>query len=114
VASGNIEPRNTLFELEAAAKLIGAGVKILGFDDVDFLFRKTKFNAQCKRIQSHKKIEDNVLEAADQFGKRMKSKPDVKGIICISMDKLTGKEGQSWKGFSMPLWKTIGIFGTIL
>lgn len=92
VASGNIEPRNTLFELEAGAKFREAGVKLLGFDDVDFLFRRTKFNAQCKRIQSEKKVEDNVSEAAEQFYRKMKSNPDLKGIICISLDKLTGKE----------------------
>lgn len=92
VATGNIEPRNNLFELEAAAKFREAGVKLLGFDDVDFIFRKNRFNVQCKRIQSEKKIRDNVLEAAEQFYKKMKSKPDLKGIICISMDKLSGKE----------------------
>ena len=95
--SGNIEPRNTLFELESAAKFREAGVKILGYDDVDFLFKKTQFNVQCKRIQSEKKIKDNVSEAAEQFYRRMKSRPNLKGIICISMDKLTGKEGMILK-----------------
>jgi hypothetical protein len=39
--------RNTLFELETAAKLKTTGMTILGFDDVDFVFGKTQFNVQC-------------------------------------------------------------------
>lgn len=89
---GNIEPRNTLFELEAASKFKKAGAKITGFDDVDFVFKKTKFNVQCKRIHSEKKVKDNVSEAATQFYKKMRARPNLKGIICLSIDKLTGKE----------------------
>ena len=89
---GNIEPRNTLFELETAAKFKDAGAKVTGFEDVDFIFKKTKFNVQCKRIHSEKKVEDNVLVAANQFYRKMKARPNLKGIICLSVDKLTGKE----------------------
>jgi len=89
---GNIEPRNTLFELEAASKFKKAGAKITGFDDVDFVFEKTKFNVQCKRIHSEKKVKDNVSEADTQFYKRMRARPNLKGIICLSIDKLAGKE----------------------
>lgn len=92
VEAGNIEHRNTLFELEAASNFKIAGAKISGFDDVDFIFRKTKFNVQCKRIHSKKKVKDNVSEAATQFYKKMRAKRNLKGIICLSLDKLTGKE----------------------
>jgi len=92
VHAGNIEHRNTLFELEAASKFKKGGAKITGFDDVDFVFKKTKFNVQCKRLHSEKKVRDNVFEAATQFYKRMRSRPNLKGIICLSIDKLTGKE----------------------
>ncbi len=92
VNANNIEPRNTLFELEAAAKFKKAGAKIVGFDDVDFVFKKAKFNVQCKRIHSEKKMADNVSEAATQLYKKMRTRPNVKGIICLSMDKLTKKE----------------------
>ncbi|MDL2123971.1 MAG: hypothetical protein LWX51_13030 [Deltaproteobacteria bacterium] len=92
VHAGNIEPRNTLFELEAASKFKKGGAKITGFDDVDFVFKKTKFNVQCKRLHSEKKVRDNVSEAATQFYKRMRSRPNLKGIVCLSIDKLTGKE----------------------
>lgn len=89
---GNIEPRNTLFELEAASKFKKAGTKLTGFDDVDFVFKKTKFNVQCKGIHSEKKVKDNVSEGAMQFYKRMRTRANLKGIICLSIDKLTGKE----------------------
>lgn len=92
VHAGNIEPRNTLFELETASKFKKGGAKITGFDDVDFVFKKTKFNVQCKRLHSEKKVRDNVSEAATQFYKRMRSRPNLKGIICLSIDKLSGKE----------------------
>lgn len=97
VEAGNIEPRNTLFELETASKFKMAGAKISGFDDVDFIFRKTKINVQCKRIHSEKKVKDNVSEAATQFYKKMKAKKNLKGIICLSLDKLTGKENMILK-----------------
>jgi len=93
----NIDPRNTLFELETASKFKNVGAKITGFDDVDFVFKKTKFNVQCKRLHSEKKVRDNLSEAADQFCKRMKIRPSVKGIICLSIDKLTGREGMILK-----------------
>lgn len=92
VDTGNIEPRNTLFELEAASKLKECGAKVTGFDDVDFFFKKTKFNVQCKRLHSEKKVKDNISEAATQFYKKTKSRPNLRGIICLSIDKLTGKE----------------------
>lgn len=92
VHESNIEGRNTLFELEAASKFKNSGAKITGFDDVNFIFKKNKFNVQCKRLHSEKMVSDNIAEAATQFYKRMRSKPRLKGIICLSIDKLTGTE----------------------
>ncbi|WDT74178.1 MAG: hypothetical protein MPW16_13025 [Candidatus Manganitrophus sp.] len=92
VHEGNIEGRNTLFELESASIFKRAGVKIIGFDDVDFIFKRTKFNIQCKRLHSQKKIKDNIIEASNQFYKRMKSNSNLKGIICLSVDKVIGIE----------------------
>jgi hypothetical protein len=88
----NIESRNTLFELETAAKIKKAGAKITGFDDVDFIFKKTKFNVQCKRLHSEGNIRHNIEKAASQFNRKMKSKTNLKGIISLSLDKVTGKE----------------------
>lgn len=93
VNAGNIEPRNTLFELETASIFKKAGAKITGFDDVDFVFENTRFNVQCKRIHSERRMRDNVSEAAQQFYKTMKkAKSNLKGVICLSIDKLTGRE----------------------
>ncbi|MBW2020682.1 MAG: hypothetical protein JRI58_13075 [Deltaproteobacteria bacterium] len=88
----NIHSRNTLFELEIAAKLKQAGTEITNFDDIDFAFREKTFNVQCKRVHSAKMIGADVEKAADQFSKRMRLKSKLKGIICFSIDKLTGKE----------------------
>lgn len=93
----NIHSRNTLFELLIAAKFKKANLEITGFDDVDFVFDEVKFNVQCKRIHSHKKIEGNLNEAIDQFTKKKESTPNLRGLIAFSIDKLTGKEGKILK-----------------
>jgi len=95
--ANNIEARNTLFELEAAARLKKCGAEITGFDDVDFLFDNVKFNAQCKRFHSKKNVEYNVDKAAEQFAKKMGDGEAAKGIICLSLDKLTGIEDKILK-----------------
>jgi hypothetical protein len=97
VLAGNIDPRSTLFELETASKFKSVGAKIIGFDDVDLVFKKTKFNVQCKRLHSEKKVRDNLSEAARQFYKKIKIRPNLKGIICLSIDKLSGREGMILK-----------------
>ena len=88
----NIESRNTLFELETAAEIKKAGGKIIDFDDVDFIFKKTKFNVQCKRLHSEENIKYNIEKAADQFNRKMRKKANLKGIIALSLDKVAGKE----------------------
>jgi hypothetical protein len=88
----NIENRNILFELETAAFFKKSGIEIIGFDDNDFIFEGNKFNVQCKRIFSEKRIQDNIDESASQFTKKMAIKPNLKGIICLSIDKLIGLE----------------------
>ena len=88
----NIENRNTLFELETAAKFKLAGAKIKGFDDVDFIFKNTRFNVQCKKLHSLKNTKYNIDQAVQQFTKKMKKKKGLKGIIALSLDKVTEKE----------------------
>lgn len=89
---GDNENRNILFELETAAFFKKAGVEIIGFDDNDFYFEGKIFNVQCKRIFSEKKFQDNLDEAVVQFNRKWGAQPDLKGIICISIDKLIGLE----------------------
>jgi len=86
--------RNTQFELETAAKFKKVGMEIVGLDDVDFVFEGVKFNVQCKRLHSQERVSDNFNDAAYQFGKKMMVNPGIKGIICLSIDKLLGKENE--------------------
>ena len=90
---GTGHSRNTLFELETAAWFNNAGIEIEYFDDVGFSFSNHSFNVQCKRIHSSRNIADNVSAAADQLTKKMRNDPRMKGIICLSVDKLTETEG---------------------
>ncbi len=93
----NIHARNTLFELQIAAKFKNAGIDIIGFDDVDFIFKGYKFNAQCKRIHSTKMIGKNIKKAIDQVSKKIDENENTKGIICLSIDKLTEKDDKLLK-----------------
>ena len=91
--SGNSHARNTLFELEMAAWFKRAELAVTSYDDVQFNFTEHTFNVQCKRIHSSKRIGDNVAIAADQITKRMDKLPRTKGLICLCIDKVSGKEG---------------------
>lgn len=43
----NVNPRNFLFEIEIAAKLVSKGLKITGVEDVQFDFEHYNFAIQC-------------------------------------------------------------------
>ena len=90
----NIHSRNTLFELQIAAKFNNAGIEVIGFNDIDFILDEQQFNAQCKRIHSLKRIEENVQKAYKQIQSRLKNNENHKAIICISIDKLSQKDGK--------------------
>lgn len=90
----NTHSRNTLFELQMAAKINGAGIDVIGFDDVDFVLDEQTFNVQCKRIHSFKRIKDNVQRAYEQIQCRLKADEKQKALICISIDKLSEKDGK--------------------
>lgn len=89
----NIHSRNTLFELQIAAKFKNAGIEVIGFDDIDFILDDQQFNAQCKRIHSLKQIEKNIQKAYEQIQSRLKNHKKHKAIIVISIDKLVQKDG---------------------
>lgn len=91
-AAQNIHSRNTLFELQIAAKFQNAGIGVIGFDDIGFVLDGYEFNAQCKRIHSLKRIEDNVLKAYDQMKSKFDENEKLKGIICLSINKLEEKD----------------------
>lgn len=89
---GSIHGRNFLFELETAALLAVPGIKVIGFNDVDFRFSKKTFNVQCKRPQSEARIEANVEKAINQIKKQIGYSRKKYGIIAINIDKLAGIE----------------------
>ena len=60
--------------------------------DIQFNFKKKQFNVQCKRIHSPKRVADNISIAVDQITTRMKD-TQTKGLICLSIDKISEKEG---------------------
>lgn len=93
----NIHARNTLFELQIAAKFKNAGIDVIRFDDVSFLFKGHKFNAQCKRIHSSKMIGENVEKAIDQISRKIGEDKNMKGIICLSINKLTDTDDKFLK-----------------
>ena len=86
----NIHGRNALFELEMASQFSAPGIKIIDYDDVDFVFKKNKFNVQCKRIHSSAQVQANIEKAVSQIIK--KSSKGSKGVICLSIDKIVAKE----------------------
>jgi hypothetical protein len=86
--------RNTQFELETAAKFKEVGMEIVGLDDVDFIFERVKFNVQCKRLHSQERVSTTISEGVGQFAKKMMVNPGIKGIICLSIDKLSEKENE--------------------
>lgn len=87
----NIHARNTLLELQVAANIKNSGIDVIGFDDVDFIFNGFHFNVQCKRIHSAKMIEENVNKAIHQISGKINGIEEMKGFICLSIDKLTDK-----------------------
>jgi hypothetical protein len=86
--------RNTQFELETAAKFKKVGMEIVGLDDVNFIFERVKFNVQCKRLHSQERVSTTISEGADQFRAKMMVNPGIKGIICLSIDKLLRGEDE--------------------
>lgn len=89
---GSTQGRNSLFELEVATKLNIPSVEVVGFDDVDFIYDNTSFNVQCKRLYSPKQISANIAKAAKQFRAKANNNNGLKGIIALSIDKLSDLE----------------------
>jgi hypothetical protein len=94
----NILARNTLFELVIASKLRKRNIAIKDYDDITFLYDGCIINAQCKRLHSHNKVVENTKKAYTQIQNCLKKyDSNAKGIICLSIEKVTGKEGRIFK-----------------
>lgn len=88
------DARNILFQLEYAADLALQGVKIDGFDDVQFEFEGTVFLAECKRPWSDKvdSIQRTLGKAASQLVRHLDgaSAQGTRGLIVVAIDSIAG------------------------
>ncbi len=90
---GNIEGRNLLFELEVACKVKQQGHAIIDFDDVQYLCNGVKINVQCKRLHSEGATRRNVNKAVEQYQRRAITDQQLKGVIALSVEKITNTDG---------------------
>jgi archaellum biogenesis ATPase FlaH len=91
--ANNILARNTLFELLIASKLKKNNIVIKDYDDITFLYDDCIINTQCKRLHSHNKVLENTKKAYKQIQNCLKKyDSNAKGIICLSIEKIAGKE----------------------
>jgi hypothetical protein len=86
--SANVNPRNTLFELETASRLLESGFRIFEFDDANFVYEDINIIVECKRIHSISQVESNFKKALAQVHDEFKGIDD-RGIVAISYDKTT-------------------------
>lgn len=86
LGNANVNSRNYFFELEVASKLLLAGIKVNGFNDVNVMFEKNKIFIECKRLLTKSNIGHNISYAFTQLSRKLSDKTD-KGIIALSFDK---------------------------
>jgi hypothetical protein len=84
------ESRNTMFELNLAARLHRAGIEVeIGGDaDLEFTCNGIRWFGECKRPYKVETIENNIGEACRQLGERLSSSPLVaRGLLAISVSR---------------------------
>ncbi len=84
------EARNTMFELNLAARLHRAGltVKIGGDADLDFTCGGVRWFGECKRPYRVETIEANLAKACYQLGQRLSSsRLAARGLLAISVSR---------------------------
>ena len=87
--NANVNPRNTLFEIELATRFIKAGFKVNDFQDINFDFKEFRINVECKRPNTEKSITANIERGCDQLLERDPTHGRTsKNIIAISVDKV--------------------------
>ena len=82
--------RNTMFELNLAARLQRAGlsVDISGDADLDFTCAGLQWFGECKRPYKIETIEKNMSTACEQLGKRLSgSRLAARGLLAISISR---------------------------
>jgi hypothetical protein len=82
--------RNTMFELNLAARLNRAGmdVDISGEADLEFTCNGLRWFGECKRPYKLETIENNIDRACQQLGKRLsESELAARGLLAISISR---------------------------
>lgn len=83
----NSDGRNKFVELELAANLSSAGLKLLGFDDVAFEFEGVRYLCECKRPFKDSSLDRNIKKAYSQLTNKLESSKD-RGLIAIAVEKI--------------------------
>jgi hypothetical protein len=82
--------RNTMFELNLAARLQRAGfsVDVTEDADLDFTCNGVRWFGECKRPYKIETIEQNIKAACEQLGKRLSgSRLAARGLLAISVSR---------------------------
>ncbi len=82
--------RNTMFELNLAARLRRAGVAVeIGGDaDLDFTYNGLRWFGECKRPYKLESITNNIGDACQQLGQRLaSSRLAARGLLAISISR---------------------------
>jgi hypothetical protein len=87
------DSRNKFVELELAASLSSAGIKLLGFDDLKFEFDGRRYIVECKRPSRSGTFDSNMEKAYGQLQKRLEHSTD-RGIVAVAVEKVLGLDTQ--------------------
>ena len=82
--------RNTMFELNLAARLRRAGVAVeIGGDaDLDFTYNGLRWFGECKRPYKLENVVNNIGDACQQLGERLaSSRLAARGLLAISISR---------------------------
>jgi hypothetical protein len=82
--------RNTMFELNLAARLHRAGIKVEigGAPDLEFMCNGVRWFGECKRPYHIETVEKNLAKACEQLGVRLaSSRLAARGLLAISISR---------------------------
>ncbi len=87
------DARNKFVELELAANLSSAGLKLLGFDDVKFEFEGYSYLVECKRPSQSNRLEYNIEKGYTQLKAKLNSSSD-RGIVAVAVERVFDMESR--------------------
>jgi hypothetical protein len=106
---GSGHGRNFTFELFTAARLARAGYQVTfnTLADINFIASGSQIHVECKRIKSHKNMEQNIKKAMSQIEIRCGNCSSDRGIVAISISKLVWDELNARNKYMLTDTKTI-------